>query len=55
MKLTKLQIYIIAATFGLGIGAIIGSYIYINNVEQTEGVKNYTPDVEYAITHGENK
>lgn len=55
MKITKTQIYVIAGALGLTIGAIVGRYIYLNNTEETDGIKNYTPDVEYAITHGENK
>jgi hypothetical protein len=53
MNISRKNIYIISAIIGLSIGAIIGRYVYINNVEEEEGVRNYTPDVEKAITNGE--
>ena len=54
MNISKKNIYIIAGIIGLSIGAIVGRYIYINNVEESEGIQNYTPQVKNEITNGEN-
>lgn len=53
MNISKKNIYIIAAVIGVSIGAIVARYVYIRHAEEKDGVQNYTPDVEKAITTGE--